>query len=149
MPKAKNLSIDVPWQEISATASDWEKVGRAECLKMLNHMHLIREFEEEMLRLDREGQVHGPLHVSVGQEAAIVAAMSQLQTEDLVNGSHRGHHLFLAKSLNHVEQKDYDPVQDPTPEPVLELIYRTMAEIMGLSPGFCNGRGGSKHLRCD
>lgn len=149
MPKAKNLSIDVPWQEISATASDWEKVGRAECLKMLNHMHLIREFEEEMLRLDREGQVHGPLHVSVGQEAAIVAAMSQLQTEDLVNGSHRGHHLFLAKSLNHVEQKDYDPVQDPTPEPVLELIYRTMAEIMGLSPGFCNGRGGSMHLRWD
>jgi len=28
-----------------------------------------------------------------------------------------------------------------------ELIRRTLAEIMGLAPGFCGGRGGSMHLR--
>ena len=48
MPKTKTLSTGVEWQEITATAADWEKVGQAECLKMLNHMHLIRAFEEEL-----------------------------------------------------------------------------------------------------
>ena len=100
MPKTKTLTIGVEWQEINATADDWEKVGQAECMKMLNHMHLIRAFEEELLTLDKEGQVHGPLHVSVGHEGSIVAAMSQFADGDLVNGSHRGHHLFLAKALN-------------------------------------------------
>ena len=27
------------------------------------------------------------------------------------------------------------------------MLYRTLAEIMGLAPGFCKGRGGSMHLR--
>lgn len=147
MPKTKQLSLGVEWQEISATAADWDKVGQIECLKMLNHMHLIRAFEEEMLQLDREGQVHGPVHTSVGQEGAMVAAMSLLGTGDSVNGSHRGHHLFLAKALNHVEPADYDPRTDPIPSAVADLIYRTMAEIMGLTPGYCKGRGGSMHLR--
>ena len=149
MPKIKNLSLEAPWQEISATAKDWDAAGREVCLKMLHHMHIIRAFEEEMLQLHREGLVHGPLHVSVGQEGAMVAAMSMLSSGDHVNGSHRGHHLFLSKSLNFVESDDYNPIEEPISEAVLELIYRTMAEIMGLSPGFCKGRGGSMHLRWD
>ncbi|MBL4826858.1 MAG: thiamine pyrophosphate-dependent dehydrogenase E1 component subunit alpha [Spongiibacteraceae bacterium] len=149
MPKTKALSLGVEWQEISATAADWDKTGKKQCLKMLNHMHLIRAFEEELLELDREGQVHGPLHVSVGQEGSMVAAMSMLGAGDLVNGSHRGHHLFLAKSLNYLETLDFDPVKDSYPEDIRTLIYRTMAEILGLSPGYCKGRGGSMHLRWD
>ena len=149
MPKTKTLSTGVEWQEITATAADWEKVGQAECLKMLNHMHLIRAFEEELLVLDKEGQVHGPLHVSVGHEGSIVAAMSQFADDDLVNGSHRGHHLFLAKALNYLEAKDFEPIKDAYPEPIQTLIYRCMAEILGLAPGYCKGRGGSMHLRWD
>ena len=149
MPKTKTLTIGVEWQEINATADDWEKVGQAECMKMLNHMHLIRAFEEELLTLDKEGQVHGPLHVSVGHEGSIVAAMSQFADGDLVNGSHRGHHLFLAKALNYLEAEDFDPTKDPYPESIQTLIYRCMAEILGLAPGYCKGRGGSMHLRWD
>ena len=149
MPKSKALSLDVEWREISATAADWDKVGQKECLKMLNHMHLIRAFEEELLALDKEGQVHGPLHVSVGQEGSMVAALSALGDSDIVNGSHRGHHLFLAKALNYIEAEDFDPINDAYPEAIHVLVYRTMAEILGLSPGYCKGRGGSMHLRWD
>ncbi|MFQ6005244.1 MAG: thiamine pyrophosphate-dependent enzyme, partial [Woeseia sp.] len=149
MPKTKSIKLGASWQEVSAEAADWDETGAGELLKMLNHMHLIRAFEEEMLRLDREGLAHGPVHTSVGQEGAVVGAMSLLDTHDQINGPHRGHHLFLAKTLNYVDQEGYDPRQDDTPDAVNNLIYRTMAEIMGLSPGFCKGRGGSMHLRFD
>jgi len=145
--ESKTLQLDAPWLEITATPSDWDKAGSHSLLKMLNHMHLIRAFEEEILNLDREGLAHGPMHVSVGQEGAVVAAMSLLNTGDAINGPHRGHHLFLAKTLNYVDADGYDPRSVPTPSAVNDLLYRTMAEILGLSPGFCKGRGGSMHLR--
>ncbi|MEE8426662.1 MAG: thiamine pyrophosphate-dependent enzyme, partial [Woeseiaceae bacterium] len=147
MPKVSPLEFGVPWQEISATSSDWDNADPKALLKMLNHMHLIRAFEEEVLSLDRDGLVHGPAHSSVGQEGAVVAAMSHLKTSDQINGPHRGHHLFLAKTLNYVDTDGYDPRIQPAPEAVNDLLYRTMAEIMGLTPGFCRGRGGSMHLR--
>lgn len=147
MADIKTMQLDAPWREISATSSDWDEAGAAELLKMLNHMHLIRAFEEEIIKLDKEGLAHGPMHVSVGQEGAVVAAMSLLNTGDCINGPHRGHHLFLSKTLNFVDAVGYDPRDDAVPAAVSDLIYRTMAEILGLSPGFCRGRGGSMHLR--
>ncbi|MFC6672926.1 dehydrogenase E1 component subunit alpha/beta [Marinobacterium aestuariivivens] len=147
MPKAKKISLGVDWLEIQATASDWDTAGKTGCLKMLSHMHLIRAFEEALLGLEKHGLVHGPLHVSVGQEGAIVGALSVLRDSDLVNGSHRGHHLFLAKALNYLHDPHLDPSTQPFSDAVREMLYRTMAEIMGLSPGYCNGRGGSMHLR--
>ena len=149
MSESKALEIDAPWLEITATPSDWDEAGPKTLHKMLNHMHLIRAFEEEILNLDREGLAHGPMHVSVGQEGAVVAAMSLLDTGDSINGPHRGHHLFLAKTLNYVDAEGYDPRSEAAPAAVSDLLYRTMAEILGLSPGFCKGRGGSMHLRWD
>ena len=149
MPEFKPLHLDAPWLEVSATPSDWDDAGSHTLLKMLNHMHLIRAFEEEILNLDREGLAHGPMHVSVGQEGAVVAAMSLLHSGDSINGPHRGHHLFLGKTLNYVDADGYDPRSEATPEAVNDLLYRTMAEILGLRPGFCKGRGGSMHLRWD
>lgn len=147
MPKINEVALNVDWLEIKASEEDWHEIGQKECLKLLNHMHLIRAFEETMLSLDKDRLVHGPLHVSVGQEGAMVGAMSVLENDDFVNGSHRGHHLFLAKALNYVHQQDYCPKSDPTPEKINHVLYRTMAEIMGLTPGYSQGRGGSMHLR--
>ncbi len=147
MSETKTLQLDAPWVEITATPSDWDDAGSQTLLKMLNHMHLIRAFEEEILNLDREGLAHGPMHVSVGQEGAVVAAMSLLNTGDGINGPHRGHHLFLSKALNYVDAEGYDPRSEATPAVIDDLMYRTMAEILGLTPGFCKGRGGSMHLR--
>jgi len=149
MPELRRLDPPAPWHQVVATPQDWDAAGEEALLRMLVHMHLIRAFEEEILRLDKDGLTHGPIHVSVGQEGAVVAAMSQLGSGDAINGPHRGHHLFLAKSLNHVSPQGYDPRETETPGPVRDLLYRTMAEIMGLSPGFCKGRGGSMHLRWD
>lgn len=147
MAESRDLQWQAPWREIVSTPSDWDGTAPGTLLRMLNHMHLIRAFEEEMLNLDREGLTHGPMHSSVGQEGAVVAAMSLLDSGDAINGPHRGHHLFLAKCLNHVDPAGFDPRVEPVPDAVNELLYRTMAEIMGLSPGFCRGRGGSMHLR--
>lgn len=147
MPDISPMELGVAWQEISATSSDWDDADPKTLLKMLNHMHLIRAFEEEILSLDRDGLAHGPMHSSVGQEGAVVAAMSHLNSGDQINGPHRGHHLFLAKTLNYVDTTSYDPRTQAVPEAVNDLLYRTMAEIMGLTPGFCKGRGGSMHLR--
>ncbi|GGO86317.1 MFS transporter [Marinobacterium nitratireducens] len=147
MPKAKKISLAADWLEIQATSSDWDAAGKNGCLKMLSHMHLIRSFEEALLGLEKHGLVHGPLHVSVGQEGAIVGALSVMRDSDLVNGSHRGHHLFLAKALNYLHDPHLNPASQPFSDEVREMLYRTMAEIMGLSPGYCNGRGGSMHLR--
>ena len=53
MSEKKTLQLDAPWLQIIATASDWDGAGPHESLKMLNHMHLIRAFEAELLSLDR------------------------------------------------------------------------------------------------
>jgi 2-oxoisovalerate dehydrogenase E1 component len=147
--KSRKLELAAPWTEISSTESDWDAVDPNSLQQMLNHMHLIRAFEEEILALHREGLTHGPIHVSVGQEGAVVGAMSTLRASDQINGPHRGHHLFLAKALKYVDPDGYDGAVQSPPEAVADLLYRTMAEIMGLTPGFCNGRGGSMHLRWD
>ncbi len=149
MPKTTTLQLAASWLQLEATEADWDDLGSHKLRRLLNRMHLIRAFEEEMLQLEREGLAHGPVHTSIGQEGAMVAALSSLNGGDLVNGSHRGHHVFLAKCLAHVEPSGYDPTRDGTPPAVDTLIYRTMAEIMGLAPGFCGGRGGSMHLRWD
>ena len=149
MAHTKTLELPVSWQEFSATEEDWDSVGPAQLVKMLMHAHLVRAFEEEMLKFDSEGLAHGPVHGSIGQEAGMVAALSCLGEGDMVGGSHRGHHVFLAKALNHVQPEGFDALADPVSEEVNELVYRTMAEILGLSPGFCKGRGGSMHLRWD
>ena len=69
-----------------------------------------------------------------------------LRATDQINGSHRGHHQFLAKSLRFVAPEGL-PADDSFSGDVLALARTTLAEIMGLSEGFCRGRGGSMHLR--
>ena len=69
---------------------------------------LIRAFEEYVLELAAAGLVHGPAHSSIGQEGGAVGSVLALTAEDKVNGSHRGHHQFLAKALHHVAPKGFD-----------------------------------------
>ncbi len=65
---------------------------------------------------------------------------------DQVNGSHRGHHQFLAKAIGYVAPDGVDP-RKPLPEKVREVLHKSMAEIAGLKDGYCYGRGGSMHLQ--
>jgi 2-oxoisovalerate dehydrogenase E1 component len=146
MPKRSALTADVPWIQLSTTQKDWDEADPQLLTDMLVELHLIRAFEETILELAGEGLIHGPAHSSIGQEGGAVGSIVTLRSTDGVNGSHRGHHQFLAKSLTHVMPDGFDASKIVTPE-VGDVIYRTMAEILGLADGFCRGRGGSMHLQ--
>ena len=87
-------------------------------------MLLIRKFEESAGRLFTQGLAPGTSHLSIGQEACAVGAVSALAPQDQVFSTHRGHGHFLAKGG--------DPM-------------RLMAEILGRAAGYGHGFGGSQH----
>ncbi|MGE3745865.1 MAG: thiamine pyrophosphate-dependent enzyme [Sphingomonadaceae bacterium] len=145
MPSYIDLKPKAPWRELTVTDADWDNADPALLGSMLTELHLIRAFEEKVLELAGLGLVHGPAHSSVGQEGGAVGSTLPLRISDQINGSHRGHHQFLAKSLPKVAD-GIQPSGDFTP-PVRELMLKTMAEICGLAQGYCKGRGGSMHLR--
>lgn len=135
-----------PWVQVAATTDDWDDADPDLLVNMLSHLTLIRAFEEFVLVLAREGLVHGPAHSSIGQEGAAVGSVLALTADDSINGSHRGHHQFLSKALDYVAPQAID-LKGDLPEKVRTVLLRGLAEICGLSRGFCRGRGGSMHLQ--
>ena len=146
MPDSRALTPRATWTEISTADADWDAADPGLLTAMYSQLVLIRAFEEYVLELAADGLVHGPAHSSIGQEGAAVGSILALKDGDTVNGSHRGHHQFLAKVLQHVEPKGIDPTEDYPPE-VYEVLLRTLAEICGLDRGWSHGRGGSMHLK--
>lgn len=69
-----------------------------------------------------------------------------MRPDDHINGSHRGHHQFLAKALRYIAPEGLSP-ESELPADVRALSRKALAEILGLAEGFCRGRGGSMHLR--
>lgn len=146
MPDIKPLEAKAPWVELRTTDEDWEAVDPKVLLNMLAQQQLIRAFEEEVLDLAGQKLINGPAHSSIGQEGAAVGACLPLVAGDQINGSHRGHHQFLAKAISYVAPEGLDPREKYNDE-VRTVIYRAMSEIAGLKAGFCYGRGGSMHLQ--
>lgn len=85
----------------------------------------IRRLEEHLLKLYREGKIHGTIHTSIGQEL-IGCLVGELASEqDHVFSNHRCHAHFLGLYSN----------------------YRgLLAEIMGSESGINQGLCGSQHL---
>ncbi len=146
MSERRQLAPAVSWERVDATTEDWDAADALLLRSMYSQLVLIRTFEEYVLELAAEGLVHGPAHSSIGQEGGAVGSVLALQEGDTVNGSHRGHHQFLAKALAYAEPKGIDPTGD-FPEAVRTVVTRTLAEICGLDRGFGHGRGGSMHLQ--
>jgi len=94
-------------------------------LGLLRAMWRIRVFEERVGALTRANEVHGLVHLSVGQEGVAAGVCGQLRPDDAVYSGHRAHGHALAKGA--------------PPGPVL-------AELMGRDGGLCRGLGGSMHL---
>jgi len=139
------LDPSEPWVRLTTTKEDWDDADPVLLATMFGQLHLIRTFEESVLELAGEGLVHGPAHSSIGQEGGAVGAIAGLRSSDAVNGSHRGHHHFLAKALTHLGSGgDLENLVDGA---TASLLRRTLAEILGLTEGFCRGRGGSMHLQ--
>src|SRR5690625_3710073 len=146
MPRTTPLEAATPWVELSTTPEDWAAAEPRLLATMLGQLHLIRAFEETVLDLAGEGLVHGPAHSSIGQEGGAVGSIISMRATDGVNGSHRGHHQFLAKGLTYLapESRNLDAIVTPD---IQDFIVKTLAEILGLAQGLSSGRGGSMHLQ--
>ncbi|MBC7333346.1 MAG: pyruvate dehydrogenase [Actinobacteria bacterium] len=147
------------------------------CLELLEQMYLIRALEEMLAQVARglykplsNFSYVGPTHLSIGQEATSVGAISVLKPFDYITSSHRGHGDALArgysmiksiddeslvsllkrreKYLNAIEES-YNP-EDPREtleEKALKIhIYRMVAELFGKADGYCRGVGGGMHI---
>ena len=88
-------------------------------------MCFLRHFEERADSLYRQGLIHGPVHLGLGQEAVAVGAASVLRPDDYSLGTYRGHAHALARGA--------------PPDAVL-------AELLGREGGICGGKGGSMHI---
>ena len=88
-------------------------------------MCFLRHFEERTDALYRQGLIHGPVHLGLGQEAVAVGAASVLRPGDYSLGTYRGHAHALARGA--------------PPDAVL-------AELLGRAGGICGGKGGSMHI---
>jgi 2-oxoisovalerate dehydrogenase E1 component len=146
MPEHQQLEAASPWVELSVDDGDWESADPDTLLSMFARVQWIRSFEEYVLDLAGQGLVHGPAHSSIGQEGGAVGSVLPLRSDDFVNGTHRGHHQFLAKAFGHTAVVKSGELPEVTLE-VREVLRRTLAEICGLADGFCRGRGGSMHLQ--
>ena len=135
------------WERWESQPQDVKKLNKRLAARMLFDTVAIHNFEHALLELKNAGAVWGPVHTSVGQEATASAAIAALRPSDKMAATYRAHHQFLAKVLQAQVSPNWDPTGGDLPEEAQEVFYRTMAEIMGLSPGYCGGRGGSMHLR--
>ena len=61
-------------------------------------MWQIRFFEEQAMRLYREGYFRGSTHPYIAQEATALGVCAALQPQDLVLATYRGHGACLAKA---------------------------------------------------
>jgi pyruvate dehydrogenase E1 component alpha subunit len=94
-------------------------------LDLLRAMWRIRAFEERVGELTRANEVHGLIHLSVGQEGVAVGVCGLLRADDVVYSNHRAHGHAIAKGAP---------------------LAGVMAELMGREGGVCRGLGGSMHL---
>jgi TPP-dependent pyruvate/acetoin dehydrogenase alpha subunit len=94
-------------------------------ISLYEQMSFIRSFLEKVDVLYRQGRVHGPAHLGLGQEAIAVGVGSVLTPRDRSIGTYRGHAHALARGAS--------------PEAIL-------AELLGRSGGICAGKGGSMHI---
>ena len=96
-------------------------------IDLYKRMVRVRLFEEEAGRLAESARLPGFLHLYVGEEAVASGVCAALENQDQITSTHRGHGHLLAKGGD---------------------FNRMMAELMGKSTGYCNGKGGSMHI-CD
>jgi 2-oxoisovalerate dehydrogenase E1 component len=146
MSKLEKVAPSGSCHRLQVSSADFLSIKKADHLRMLFLLQLIRAFEETLLELKDADLVHGPVHSSVGQEANAAAAAVVLDKADLVGSTHRAHGHFLAKAVMYYAPPDYDPVQNDLTEDMQRAVNKTLAEIMGLKSGWCSGRGGSMHL---
>lgn len=100
-------------------------VDKARLLEHYRNMCRVRAFEETALEALEEGLVPGPLHPSIGQEAVASGVCANLDSDDILLSTHRGHGHTLVKGASPLAM---------------------MRELLGRDGGCCGGKGGSMHI---
>lgn len=94
-------------------------------LALYRTMLTIRLFEQRVAHEFRTGEIPGFVHMYVGEEAVAAGVCANLNDDDYVTSTHRGHGHCIAKGCD---------------------LGAMMAEIYGREDGLCKGRGGSMHI---
>ncbi len=101
------------------------KLSNEKILSMYDTMLRIRKFEEKAMGLFAEGEIPGFVHLYLGEEAVATGACANLEKDDFITSTHRGHGHIIAKGGD---------------------INFMMAELYGKETGYCKGKGGSMHI---
>ena len=107
------------------TTETTTQLDAEQLLYMYRTMVKIREFEEAAGRLAEQAKIPGAVHLYAGEEAVAVGVCANLDPEDTITSTHRGHGHSIAKGVD---------------------LNAMMAEIFGKASGVCKGKGGSMHI---
>ena len=66
-------------------------VGTDERVSIYRLMCVFRRFEEVVGEAAETGEIHGEMHLGIGQEAIAAALSSALRSSDAVVSTHRAH----------------------------------------------------------
>jgi pyruvate dehydrogenase E1 component alpha subunit len=105
--------------------ADISEIEKETLVYMYRKMLEIRRFEEKVWDLFGRNLVPGTLHLYMGEEATAVGVCANLEVDDYITSTHRGHGHCIAKGAN---------------------LNKMMAEILGKKTGYCKGKGGSMHV---
>ena len=96
--------------------------GKEQARWIYKTMNEIRYFEEKVHKIFSDGKIPGFVHLYVGEEAVATGVMSQLEDDDYITSTHRGHGHAIAKGCD---------------------LNGMMAEIKNR---ISHGKGGSMHV---
>ena len=88
-------------------------------------MVTIRRFEDRIHVENERGNVPGFIHLYAGQEACAVGVCMQLNDDDYIASTHRGHGHCIAKGCD---------------------VNAMMRELFAKKGGICGGKAGSQHM---
>ena len=110
-----------PVQEIDTTYHTAEQLTY-----MLAEMVRLRLVEKKLAHHKQLGEIGGPVHLGIGQEAVSVGVALSLRASDRVFSAHRSHYHLLAMGAD---------------------LRSFFSEILGKKNGLSGGMGGSMHLQ--
>lgn len=101
------------------------EIPKNKLLLMYERMLKIRYFEDRVKDLFANGELPGFVHLYLGEEAVAVGVCANLNDDDYITSTHRGHGHIIAKGGE------------------MRLM---MAELYAKSTGYNKGKGGSMHI---